>query len=127
MSKGLEALDRMSFHRFDEQYKEWDKDYEIVEQCLKTIDNSKPSEALKDLKELHELAYGSEGWKIEQIVQSSHIKQALLKLQEQEKIFDKIKQHTAYNKEQMKFTIEIEVDDFNSSKEWDEFKEVMTK
>ena len=53
-----------------------------VEQALKrleSIDNAEPSEALKDLKELHELAYGVGGWKIDEIVQSSHIKQALLK------------------------------------------------
>ena len=35
---------------------------------------------LKDLKELHELAYGVDGWKIDEIVQSSHIKQALQRL-----------------------------------------------
>ena len=50
---------------------------------LEAIDNSEPSEALECLKELHELAYGFDGWKIDEIVQSSYIKQALLKTQEQ--------------------------------------------
>ena len=61
---------------------------------LKAIDNVKPSEALEDLKELHELAYGSKetSWKIDEIRMSSHIKQALLKSQEQEKVLEIIKE-----------------------------------
>ena len=55
---------------------------------LKAIKEAKPSEALKDLKELHELAYDIDVWKIEDIVQSLHIKQALLKSQEQEKVLE---------------------------------------
>jgi len=51
------------------------------------IDKANPSEALEDLKELHELAYGNDktSWKIDEIRMSSHIKQALIKAQEQEK------------------------------------------
>ena len=54
---------------------------------LKVIKESNPSEALEELKELHELAYGNEktSWKIDDIRMSSHIKQALLKAQETEK------------------------------------------
>lgn len=62
-------------------------------QCLESIDNASPSEALKELKELHELAYGNEetSWKIDEIRMSSHIKQALLKAQEQEKVLEILK------------------------------------
>ena len=52
---------------------------------LQAIKNANPTEALEDLKELHKLAYDIDVWKIEDIVQSSHIKQALLKAQEQDK------------------------------------------
>lgn len=63
-------------------------------QRLESIDNASPSEALKELKELHELAYGNEetSWKIDEIRMSSHIKQALLKAQEQEKVLEVIKE-----------------------------------
>jgi len=63
-------------------------------QRLESIDNAKPSEALKDLKELHELAYGNDktSWKIDEIRMSSHIKQALIKAQEQEKVLSIIKE-----------------------------------
>lgn len=49
---------------------------------------------MKDLKELHELAYGSDktSWKIDDIRMSLHIKQALLKAQEQEKVLGIIKE-----------------------------------
>ena len=51
MTKELEALDRMSVHRFDDKYEEWDKDYETVENYLESIDNTTPSEALKLFEE----------------------------------------------------------------------------
>ena len=38
---------------------------------------------------------------------------------------NKIKEHIKYDEEEMKFTFEIEIDNFNSSEEWDRFKEVM--
>ena len=57
MSKELEALDRIFVHRFDEQYKDWDIDYELVENYLKSIDNSKPSEALECLEKLNDMFY----------------------------------------------------------------------
>lgn len=59
---------------------------------LQAIKNANPSEALEDLKELHKLAYDIDVWKIEDIVQSLHIKQALQKAQEQEKILNIIKE-----------------------------------
>jgi len=62
-------------------------------QRLEAIDNANPSEALEELKELHELAYGNEktSWKIDDIRMSSHIKQALLKAQEQDKVLEILK------------------------------------
>lgn len=62
--------------------------YETIKQALQrleAIENANHSEALNDLKLLHELAYGVNGWKIDEIVQSSYIKQTLIKSQEQEK------------------------------------------
>ena len=51
-----------------------------------------PSKALECLKELHELAYGFDGWKIDEIVQSSYIKQALLEAQKEHKALEIIKE-----------------------------------
>ncbi|MBR4377981.1 MAG: hypothetical protein IKP50_03795 [Bacilli bacterium] len=64
---------------------------------LQAIKNANPTEALEDLKELHKLAYDIDVWKIEDIVQSSHIKQALLKAQEQGKALNElIKNHIEF-------------------------------
>ena len=64
-----------------------------IKELYQSIDNADPSEALEELKELHELAYGNEktSWKIDEIRMSSHIKQALLKAQEQEKVLEILK------------------------------------
>lgn len=55
----------------------------------------KELELLEELKELHELAYGNEetSWKIDEIRMSSHIKQALIKSQKQEKALEILKRH----------------------------------
>ena len=56
------------------------------------IETANPSKALECLKELHELAYGFDGWKIDEIVQSSYIKQALLKAEKEHKALEIIKE-----------------------------------
>lgn len=55
------------------------------------IKTANPSKALECLKELHELAYGFDGWKIDEIVQSSYIKQALLNAEKSLKALEIIK------------------------------------
>ncbi len=77
----LEALDRMSVHRFDDKYEEWDADYAIVESYLEEKDDVKPSEAMVCLKELKDIVsvYGDSSHIIEPI------KQVLLRAQEKEK------------------------------------------
>ena len=56
------------------------------------IETANPSKALGCLKELHELAYGFDGWKIDEIVQSSYIKQALLNAEKSLKALEIIKE-----------------------------------
>lgn len=100
MSKELEAFDRIlnaNNHFKYDTLELMEKDAQIVHQGLQrleAIDNANPSEALEDLKELHELAYGNEetSWKIDEIRMSSHIKQALIKAQEQEKVLKILKE-----------------------------------
>lgn len=92
---------------------------------LEAIDNAKSSEAMEcllDIKSNYKF-YAHNNRAID--YQCSIITQALLKSQEQEKVLDKIKQHIKYDKEQMKFTLEIERDDFDFSGDWDNFKEVV--
>jgi hypothetical protein len=61
---------------------------------LQAIKEAKPSEALEDLKELHELAYGNDetSWKIDEIRMSSHIKATLLKAEKLEKAWEIVKE-----------------------------------
>ena len=47
------------------------------------------------------------------------------RLKRLEEILSILKFKASYNEEEMKFTIEIEPDDFESSEEWDRFKEVI--
>lgn len=105
MNEVLEALDRISIHRFDEKYEEWDKDYEIVENYLETIDNSKLSEALECLEKIVDKTRINDGtcchWReclsknkcilhhndsmCSDYTRANTIKQALIKSQEKEK------------------------------------------
>ena len=91
MSKELEALKELKHWKEtnNENGAVWLPLFAVedIENSLKrreAIDNANLSEALEDLKELHKLAYDIDVWKIEDIVQSLHIKQALQKAQEQE-------------------------------------------
>ena len=110
MSKALEEIKTLrGFNKVELNNDEnINKSLDIIEQALQRLeaiekgkvtdiidnymafknDNVNHSEALEELKELHELAYGNEetSWKIDEIRMSSHIKQALIKSQEQEKV-----------------------------------------
>lgn len=110
MSKELEALDYFlgSYKEFlkgkniycqitltREQATEFIKEVDEVNQALQRLEfiyNANSSEALEQLKELHELAYGNDktSWKIDEIRMSSYIKNYILKSQEQEKALDEI-------------------------------------
>ena len=100
-----------------EQANEFVEEVEVVEKALlelESIKEANPSEALECLKELHELAYGFDGWKIDEIVQSSYIKQALLEAQKEHKALEIIKEH-------------IKFDDRGIETYTDDFKNLVTK
>lgn len=90
MSRGLEAFNRImeTYGKTNSLEGTYDDFLTIKKalQRLEAIDNANLDEALEDLKELHKLAYDIDVWKIEDIVQSLHIKQALIKAKEQEKV-----------------------------------------
>lgn len=90
-NKYLEALDRISIHRFDDKYEEWDTDYETVENYLQSIDNSNPSEALECLKNFVE--NNEKGtYNIRDKKDLDTIKQALQTKSKKELAFDIIKE-----------------------------------
>lgn len=90
MSRGLESFNRImeTYGKTNSLEGTYDDFLTIKKalQRLEAIDNANFDEALEDLKELHKLAYDIDVWKIEDIVQSLHIKQALIKAKEQEKV-----------------------------------------
>ena len=97
MSKELESLDVIVFHRFDNLFdnKEYDKNVNIVEEGLErleAIDNSNPSEAMECLEVINNYGCGfNNNMKFSEVFEKEYntIKQVLIKSQELEK--DKIK------------------------------------
>lgn len=132
MSKESEAFTKEK-QALDELYdvagniKNLKDDYIILKtalQRLESIDNVKPSEAMEDLKELHELAYGNDetSWKIDEIRMSSHIKNALLKAQEMEKELKAIKESNPSEAIRMlddiSYLVLNEIDDLKNKELW---------
>ena len=138
----LEALDRMSIHRFDDKYEEWDADYEIVESFLEEKDNVKPSEALKSLERIREFFLHKTREMSFQDLRD--IEQVLLRAQEKEKdkvflknlhntkvktplcdIFNGLSrekrfaytEHIYYHWQEMKESLETEIESIKTEKE----------
>lgn len=115
MSKELDAFNRiMEIYGTTNSLEGTYDDFLAIKkalQRLEAIDNANLDEALEDLKELHKLAYDIDVWKIEDIVQSLHIKQALVKAQEQEKVLNII---TKKNIDIFELKISKKVEEYNA-------------
>lgn len=96
MSKELDEIKTLrGFNQVElNNDKNINKSLDIIEQALLEIKEANSSEALEQLKELHELAYGNDktSWKIDEIRMSSYIKNYILKAQKVEKENQKYKQ-----------------------------------
>ena len=137
MSKELEALDVIVFHRFDDLFddEEYDKNVNIVEEGLErleAIDNSNPSEALESIEEFIE-----DNKKSIEVSKANNfktilthleikkrklitIKQALIKAQEDKIIADFIREHyklsNDINKNYLELKKPITVEEHNKFK-----------
>ncbi len=124
MSKGLEALHRIANAKNHFKYDTLelvDKDFQIVQQellRLEAIDNAKPSEALEcleDLKQECKSTYfdenGKQWWTTDKNkdYRCNTIKQALLKVQEQEKENQELLQALALFKQKLEDTDNVKV------------------
>ena len=99
MSKELEALEHIYYG--SQEYGETDKYYKYLKNYFESIDNAKPSEALRELENLgtHGIEYRepfelgfTKSMPFKSTKEFKIIKQALLKAQEQEKVLEIIKE-----------------------------------